>query len=75
MSQLKDKRTPTNVELECYNLILKLSTFTMSVCKPKTKKGGRSGVVKLDKYFNSLFGKELEDYVYKNKRYVRKNET
>lgn len=27
------------------------------------KKGSRSGVVKLDRYFNKLFGKELEDYV------------
>ena len=26
------------------------------------KKGNRSGVVKLDKYFNKLFEKEIEEY-------------
>lgn len=31
------------------------------------KKGNRSGVVKLDKYFNKLFEKELEEYANKKK--------
>lgn len=31
------------------------------------KKGSRSGVVKLDRYFNKLFRKELEDYANQEK--------
>lgn len=93
--QLKEKRTPTNIELDVYNKLLELTDYSMSVCKPKQKlnnekrklrrmkeskvafeqvfehyrcvraamkKGNRSGVVKLDRYFNRLFRKELTEY-------------
>ena len=36
--QLKEKRTPTNVELDAYNKLLKLTDYSMSVCKPKQKR-------------------------------------
>lgn len=38
MSQLEDKRTPTKVDLDAYNKILILSTYSMGVCKPKQRK-------------------------------------
>lgn len=36
--QLKEKRTPTNIELDVYNKLLELTDYSMSVCKPKQKK-------------------------------------
>ena len=42
--QLKDKRTPTNVELDTYNKLLELTNYSMSVCKPKQKKD-KNGVL------------------------------
>lgn len=41
MSQVETKRTPTRVDLESYNKILELATYSMSVCKPKQKKDSR----------------------------------
>ena len=35
--QRTDQRSPTRVELECYNKVLKLSDHIMSVSKPKDK--------------------------------------
>ena len=37
MSKRVDEREPTRVNLECYNKLLKLSSHTLSVCKPKEK--------------------------------------
>lgn len=36
--QLREKRTPTKVELDAYNKLLELTDYSMSVCKPKQKK-------------------------------------
>lgn len=35
--QRKDQRTPTRVDLDAYNAILKLTVYTMEACKPKSK--------------------------------------
>lgn len=37
MSQVVNERTPTYIELDAYNKSLKLLTYSMEVCKPKTK--------------------------------------
>lgn len=37
MSKRVGEREPTRDNLECYNKILKLSSHTLSVCKPKDK--------------------------------------
>lgn len=41
MSQLKSKQANTAVELNTYNKILDLSTYSMSVCKPKQRKDNK----------------------------------
>lgn len=38
MSQRKDQRAPTSVDLEAYNQVLHLSEVTMRICKVKEKK-------------------------------------
>lgn len=43
MSQVVNERTPTYIELDVYNKSLKLLTYSMEVCKPKTKTKLRRG--------------------------------
>ena len=41
MSQLKNKQTPTDVDLDAYNKVLKLASYSMEVCKPKQRKDNK----------------------------------
>lgn len=46
MSQRKDQRAPTSVDLEAYNQVLHLSEVTMRICKVKEKNCNNHHVAK-----------------------------
>ena len=49
MSQRVDQRAETKIELLCYDKALKLSDFTLSVCKPKDKNVNTKHIAKRQK--------------------------
>ena len=54
MSQRVDQRAETKIELLCYDKALKLSDFTLSVCKPKDKNVNTKHIAKRQKVIGDL---------------------
>lgn len=61
MSQLEINRTPTEIDLDAYNKILELSTYSMEVCKPKTKKNKDGTTRSSNHHIQARFRKVGED--------------
>ena len=64
MSQLEDKRTPTKVDLDAYNKILILSTYSMGVCKPKQRKDKKGNFHDSNKHIPMRYSK-IGEYIIK----------
>lgn len=54
MSQRVDQRAETKIELLCYDKALKLSDFTLSVCKPKDKNVNTKHIAKRQRPIGDL---------------------
>ena len=61
LSQLEINRTPTEIDLDAYNKILELSTYSMEVCKPKTKKNKDGTTRSSNHHIQARFRKVGED--------------
>lgn len=60
--QLKENRTPTKIELDAYNKILKLTNYSMEVCKPKVKTD-KNGIKHNDNHHVPMRYSKVGEYI------------